>query len=252
VNVADVGRGLAGTGAAVVGYELGRVAGLLPSSLPGSTAVGRAAVELVRSGEFWSAAWTTARGAALGLVLATAAGTVLGLLLATSRWARRLLSLPIDLVRTVPAVALAPILVQAVGRGVPSRAIAVAYATTWPILFNTIAGVRHVDPVAVDTARTFGFGRVARAVRIAVPSALPFIVTGIRVAIGIAVIVEVAVEIFVPDSTDAGIGGLIALSAINGADDAARSRIYAAAVLAGVLSLALDAVARRAERRWSW
>lgn len=250
VGLGPAVKGVAGTALIAVAYEFGRSVGLLPGTLPYSAGVARAAVGLAGDGEFWSNAWVTARGALVGLTIATVAGVALGSLLGASRWAHRVIALPVELVRSVPAVALAPLLQQALGRGLASRSLAVAYAATWPVMFNTLYGVRHVDRVATDTARSFRIGRLARLARVSLPSTLPFAFTGVRVALGIAVIVEVGVEILVPDAANAGIGGFIVLTGINGADEAARLDVYAAAVLAGVLGLGLSGALALLERRW--
>ena len=76
-----------------------------------------------------------------------------------------------------------------------TQVIAVVFAAVWPVLINTIYGVRQVDPVAVATMRSFGFGPLSIAGRVALPSAAPFIATGVRIAASLAFIVAVAVEL---------------------------------------------------------
>ena len=75
------------------------------------------------------------------------------------------------------------------------KVILVAYATTWPILFNTVYGVHDVDPVAVQTARCFGLKHAAILWHINLPSAAPFIFTGIRISASIGLIVVIGAEL---------------------------------------------------------
>jgi len=250
LEIGDVVRGMLGTAAVVGVYELGRATGALPGTVPSSAAVAGSAIELLRIGEFWSAVADTSLGAFIGVALAAMVGVTLAVVLGTSRVVAGFLSVPIDVVRTVPAVALLPILVQAVGRGALSRSLVVGYAALWPILFTVLAGVRGVDRVALDTARSFALGPFARLARVTMPSVVPHVVTGVRIGLGIAVVVEVSAEILLPDPASPGVGGFIVLAGINGTDDAARLKIYAATVLAGVLGLLLNSLAATVERRF--
>ena len=113
------------------------------------------------------------------------------------------------------------------------RVALVAYASTWPILLNTIYGIRSVDPVARDTARAFGLGAAATAWSVSLPSAAPFIYTGIRISAGIALIVAISCELI------AGGGPGSGPSCSPTRRPACRgSSLYAAIVVSGLLGLA--------------
>ena len=97
--------------------------------------------------------------------------------------------------RPIPSVALIPLAILLLGRGIDMRVALVAYASAWPILFNTITGVREVDPQARDTARAYGFNAGEVLARVTLPAAAPFIATGVRISAGIALILAVSTEL---------------------------------------------------------
>jgi len=148
----------------------------------------------------------------------------------------------VEFLRPIPAVALLPLAIFWFGTGTPTIRFLVAYAAVWPILVNTIYGVRGVDRMLYDVAAISGVGRVARIVRVSVPAALPSIVTGIRISAALALVVCVTAEYFVGSQ---GVGEYLYAHGI-----AYRlPELYAAAALTGLLGLAIDAVLRSVARR---
>ena len=105
----------------------------------------------------------------------------------------------------------------------------IVYASVWPILFNAIYGVHDVDPVAKETARSFGFGRVSILIRVSLRSAAPFIYTGIRVAAAVALILAISAELLAGGSQ--GIGTFILIAQQGGERDV----VYASTIVAGLL-----------------
>ena len=148
-------------------------------------------VEEAGTGGFWSAVGNTLQGLVIGLGIAIALGVPLGLLIGSSRWAYRALRVPIEFLRPIPSVALIPLAVLVYGSGLESKVFLAAFASTWPLLMQTLYGVQDVDPVATDTARSFGYSRMARLVRVTLPSAVPYIATGIRISAAVALILVV-------------------------------------------------------------
>ncbi len=206
-------------------------------SIPRPSEIFREVFGLLTDSGFLAEVWTTLKGASIGLAAAIVVGVVLGVVVSTSVVAKRLLLPVIELIRPLPGVAYAPLLIAVFQRGLMSRSFTVAVACTWPILFNTQAGFAAVDPVAVQTARSFNATRWAVIGRISLPSASPFIWTGIRISASIAIIVEVAVEILIPDGT--GIGGFLAQAGSGGVE---LSTIYAATFVAGMLSILMNMI----------
>jgi ABC-type nitrate/sulfonate/bicarbonate transport system permease component len=165
-----------------------------------------------------------------------------GILIGSSRWAYRALRVPIEFLRPIPSVALIPLAVLVYGTGLQSKVFLAAFASFWPLLIQTIYGVQDVDPVATDTARSFGLGRAERMWRITVPSAVPYIATGIRIASAVALILAVTAELVIGAS---GLGREI---------NVARSGnnlpvMYALIVATGLLGWLLNVTTTAGERR---
>src|SRR3970040_2059118 len=94
----------------------------------------------------------------------------------------------------MPSVAIIPVAILLLGIGDSMIVAVTVYASVWPILINTIDGVRHVEPTLIDTGRTFGLTRPQILWRIIVPGAAPYIVTGLRIGLSIALILVTTAE----------------------------------------------------------
>ena len=208
---------------------------------PASAALSELVSQLV-DGAFWSAVGSTLQGWALGLAIAVALGIPLGLLIGSSRWAYRALRVPIEFLRPIPSVALIPLAVLIYGQDLQSKVFLAAFASFWPLLIQTIYGVQDVDPVATDTARSFGLGRAERMWRITVPSAVPYIATGIRISSAVALILAVTAELVIGA---AGLGREINVARSGGNLEA----MYALIVATGLLGWLLNLTATAGERR---
>jgi NitT/TauT family transport system permease protein len=162
-----------------------------------------------------------------GFVLAAAIGIPAGL--AMGYWAigYDMFGLTVDIVRPLPSTALVPIAALVFGIGNSMHIFVVVLATTVPILLATIDGVRGVDPLLLDTARTLGQGTARTFRTVLLPAALPSIATGLRVAIAIALIVGISSEMMMsPD----GLGRRVVY---------AQRMLRIADLYAGVLTLAV-------------
>jgi len=140
-----------------------------------------------------STLWRMMRGYAIGCTL----GISLGLAIALSRPVRMALLPLIELLRPIPIPAIIPPLIFLLGLGDALRLFAIAFATFFPVVLNTIAGVRSVEPTYHQVARTFGVPRWVALRRVVFPAALPFILAGLRTSLGLAFIVTVIAEMIV-------------------------------------------------------
>jgi ABC-type nitrate/sulfonate/bicarbonate transport system permease component len=208
---------------------------------PASGALGEL-VNQFGDGAFWSAVGSTLEGWALGLGIAIALGVPLGLLIGSSRWTYRALRAPIEFLRPIPSVALIPLAVLIYGQGLESKVFLAAFASFWPLLIQTIYGVQDVDPVATDTARSFGLGRRERMWRVTVPSAVPYIATGIRISSSVALILAVTAELVIGA---AGLGREINVARSGGDLNAMYALIVATGLLGWLLNLSTTAGERR-------
>jgi ABC-type nitrate/sulfonate/bicarbonate transport system permease component len=224
-------------------WELAVRAGLIPESSipPASAAIGELLSEL-GEGSLWKAVGNTLEGWALGLGLAVAAGVPAGILIGSSRWAYRALRVPIEFLRPIPSVALVPLAVLIYGTGLESKVFLATFASFWPMLIQTIYGVQDVDPVATDTVRAFGLGRLARLWRVTVPSAVPYIATGVRIASAVALILSVTAELVIGS---AGLGREINTASSGGNVELMYALIIATGLLGWALNIAATAVERR-------
>lgn len=191
---------------------------------------------------FWSALGDTLTGWALGLALAVTGGVVIGLALATVPYARELTASTVEFLRPIPSVALIPLAVLLYGTELRSVLLLVVYAAFWQVLVQVLYGVQDVDPVAEETARSYGLGSWARVRHVLWPTALPYVMTGVRLAAAVALILTVTAELVIGAP---GLGARIAVAQTS----QAVPEMYALIVVTGLLGLLVNVGARTVERR---
>jgi ABC-type nitrate/sulfonate/bicarbonate transport system permease component len=227
--------------AILVAWELyGRSSNPLLFTYP--TAVARAAVDMVADGSLIRALGQSMSVLAAGFVIGTVIGIALGLLAGRSTVAAALLELPVNALYATPMVALIPVLVLWFGFGVTSKIVVVTLFVVFPVLINTMRGVREVDARLVEVARTFCSSERRLWFDLILPSALPFIVTGIRLAIGRALIGVIVAEFY---TAFAGLGYLI----VDNANTFKTARVFVPIVVLMALGVALTALLEWAEGR---
>jgi ABC-type nitrate/sulfonate/bicarbonate transport system permease component len=141
-----------------------------------------------------------------GFGLAVLVSVPLGLLMGTIPLVYRLLEPITEFIRPIPSSAYIPVAILFLGIGNEMKVFVVFLACCFPILLNTYGGVRAIDPVLIDTGRTFGLSKLATLWKIILPAAMPSILTGMRISLGIALIVVVVAEMITGNS---GIGYFI-------------------------------------------
>ena len=238
---------LASVAAALAAWEVVSRTGVISEQdLPAMTTTVRELWSMMHTRDFWVAFAQTVRGWALGLGIATALAVPIGILLASSNFALRAFRVPIEFLRPIPSAALIPLLFLTLGTTLKSEVFLATFGAFWPLLVQTIYGVRDVDPVALDTARSFGLGRFERLYRIKLPSAVPYIATGLRISSAVALILAFTAELFM------GTGGLGKI--MNVAESFGLTvQVYALALATGALGLAIYVLFAMLERwalRW--
>ncbi|HKF80537.1 MAG TPA: ABC transporter permease [Thermoleophilaceae bacterium] len=191
---------------------------------------------------FWKAVGNTLQGWALGLGIAAALAIPLGIVIGSSRLLYRATRGVIEFLRPIPSVALIPLAILIYGTGLKSKVFLASFAAFWQLIVATLYGVQDVDPVATDTARSFGFSRIQRLFRVTLPSAIPYIATGVRIASAVSLILTVTAELVIGSS---GLGRSINV-ARSGGDE---QLMYALIIATGILGLALNTIFVLAERR---
>lgn len=181
---------------------------------------------------------TWAIGLAIAAVLALVLGTVIGLVPTLRRYTRS----TIEFLRPIPSVAIIPLAILMFGLDRDASLVIVVFATFWQILIQVLYGVGDVDPVARDTLRSFGLGPAARFTHLVLPTALPYVMTGIRLGATVALILTVTGELLIGAD---GIGRLLTTRATAGDYAGVYSLVVTAGVLALIINLGIRAIERR-------
>ncbi len=225
----------------VAGWEaLARLGSVEDYLLPAPSDVARALVE--DRDLLLPDAWVTLREVLLGFALALAAGLGAATLLHLSPVARRALYPLVVGSQAIPVIVIAPILVIWFGFGMTPKLIVIALICFFPITVNTLDGLASVDPAQVKMLRTLDASRWQVFRRLELPSALPYVFSGARVAVAVAVIGAVFGELV---GSDEGLGHAIQI----GTAQLLTARVFAATLLLAVMAIALFALIGLVQRR---
>jgi ABC-type nitrate/sulfonate/bicarbonate transport system permease component len=216
------------------------------AALPPTSAVLAALVDELGTAAFWQALGETMTAWALGLSIASVAAVAVGLLLGSVPFLRAVTASTVEFLRPIPSVALIPLAVLLYGIELRASLLLVVYACFWQVLVQVVAGVVDVDPVAQDTARSYGLGPLARVRHVTWPTALPYVLTGLRLAASVALVLAITVELI---TGAPGLGKEIASAQSGGA----VALTYALVLATGLVGVAVNLLARLVERRaLSW
>ncbi|GAA0249279.1 ABC transporter permease [Actinomadura nitritigenes] len=194
------------------------------------------------TGAFWRALLETLPGWAIGLAVATAVGVVLGVAVGGLPLVRAALASTIEFLRPIPSVALIPLAVLLYGTTMRSTLLLVVYASFWQVLVQVLYGVQDVDPVARETARSYRFRALTQVRTVLWPTALPYVMTGFRLAAAVALILEITGELVIGSP---GLGKQIAVAQSSGA----VASMYALVIVVGLIGVLVNVVVRAVERR---
>lgn len=228
---------------------LTRVLGVPTYLVPPPSAIAQAGIQNAES--LGLSALTTAKAALAGFALSALIGVFAAVVLSSSRTLERALYPYTVFLQTVPIVAIAPLLVLWFGPGLRAVSVSAFIVSVFPVIANTLAGLRSVDPALRDLFRLYGARRLATLIKLEIPHALPSIVTGLRIASGLAVIGAIVGEFvagFVEDAAGLGIRVLEANRQFR------TDLLFAAVLLATALGLMLFGAVNLAGylllRRW--
>jgi NitT/TauT family transport system permease protein len=232
-----------------IGELIGRIGLVNREDLPPTSDVLRTLWQMLTAEGFASDVLITTGNWLLGLAVAIAIGVSAGLLLGSVPMLNAASRLAIDFLRPIPSVALIPLAILVLGTGTEMRVFVIVFASIWPILFNTIYGLMEVDPLARETARSFGAGRIRVAFTVSLPSAAPFVLTGIRLGATIALILEITAELL----GGGGAGGIGKVINVATSGFGRMDVVLAATLVAGAIGLAANVVLEFASRRgFAW
>jgi len=225
-----------------LGEAVPRLGVVKKAYFPPTSRIASALWDELRDGAFWSALGDTLTGWAIGLAIAVGAGVVVGVLVSVVPYLREATASTIEFLRPIPSVALIPLAVLLYGTQLKSVLLLVVYASFWQVLIQTLYGVQDVDPVAEETARSYGLGAWARVRHVLWPTALPYVMRGVRLAAAVALILAITAELVIGAP---GLGQRIAVAQ----SSQAVPDVYALIVVAGLLGLIVNVGARTVERR---
>jgi len=206
------------------------------------TKVAIAAYHMVLSGELWTYLWPSLVIFAVGLTIAAIVGVAVGLLLARFWVIDVAFGVYITFLYSIPAVALVPLIVLWAGFESTAKIIVLFLFAFFPMAINTYQGVKNVDPRLIEVGRAFRCSERQLWANIVLPGALPFIVTGLRLAVGRGLIGMVLADQYTAIS---GIGYLIVRTAATYQVD----KMFVPIVTLGILGITLTALLRVLERR---
>ncbi len=216
--------------------------GVLPSEyFPPSSQIATALFDQFGRSVFWTALGDTLVTWLTGLAISVAAGVVVGLVIGSVMLLREITASTIEFLRPIPSVALIPGLVVLLHKEQATLVI-VVYASFWQVLIQVLYGVADVDPLARDTARSYRLGVLWRVRYVIWPTALPYVMTGIRLAAAVALILTITGELII-GSPGLGVEINLAYTALD------APAMFALIVVTGLVGVVANTVTRAAERR---
>jgi NitT/TauT family transport system permease protein len=194
--------------------------------------------------------WETTKVSLVGLAIAIAGGILVAVVMIQARWLERMIFPYAVVLQTIPILAIAPLIGIWWGFGITSRVIVCVLISLFPIITNTLFGLRSVDPDQQDLFQLHGAGRLTLLTKLQFPASLPAVFTGFRIAAGLSVIGAIVGEFFFQQGASKGLGELIILYT----DRQETERLITAILFSCALGLALFAVTTsigsRLTREW--
>lgn len=178
----------------------------------------------------------------IGYGLAVVLGVGIGIGLGLSRGVARMVAPVVEFMRAIPPPALLPFTIVAIGIDDRAKVFLIVLGSIWPILLNTIDGIRGVDTALVDSVRSYGAGRSATVATVQIPAALPQVFAGMRSSLAIALILTVISELV---ATSEGVGFSILQSQRNFQIDS----MWAGMLMLGIVGVTINALFTLFERR---
>ncbi|MDR0663994.1 MAG: ABC transporter permease [Helicobacteraceae bacterium] len=213
-----------------------------PYTMPPPEDVVATGVEFVEDGTLWqhtkASIIRVLEGFAIALVLALTLGIVIGL----SRAAERLTEGILQVIQPIPPIAWIPLAILWFGIGEGSKIYIIAIGAFFPILINTVEGIKNIDPKFLELAKVYETSRRRVIARVILPGALPFIMAGIRLGLSMAWICVVAAELI---AAQAGIGYML----MDGRSLARPDMVILGMLIIGVIGKLLDDLLRKITKK---
>lgn len=228
--------------ATIVLWQLVAISGAFGSTIPPVLDALGALVTVLGEPVTYFAIWSTLWGWFVGLAIAIVIAVPTGMVVGSTKFLSHSLRLTVDFLRTVPPVVYIPLLLLTFGASPLLKVTLIVLGAVWPLFIQSMYAVREVDPIALDSARAMRLSRALRIRAVLIPSALPFLFTGLRVAAAFCLLFALAAELL---GGSPGIGRQIALAQL--ASDPTRAFAYL--LLSGALGIGINAVMTSIQRR---
>jgi sulfonate transport system permease protein len=228
-------------------WQAGSAAGLISArTLAAPSAILATAWDLLLHGDLIGNLLVSLARAAIGFAIGATIGGGLALVAGLSRSGEDIVDAPMQMLRTLPFLALVPLFILWFGIGEMPKIVLVAFGAAFPVYLNLFAGIRGVDPKLIEAGRICGLSRGALVTQVVIPGAMPGLLTGLRFSVGIAWLSLVVAEQI---NASSGIGYMI-----NDARDFLRTDVIVVGLLVyALLGLSSDALVRAIERHaFAW
>ena len=213
-----------------------------PLFFPAPDVIAGAFSSLISSGELFHHLGISVWRALIGFVVGGSIGLLLGLLSGLSRKAEYVLDPSLQMLRTVPHLAIAPLVLLWFGFGEQSKIVIIALGAFFPLYVNTFMAIRNVDNKLFDVAKVLAFGRAKLLFRLVLPAALPGILLGVRLSLALSWIGLVVAELI---GSQSGVGFLINL----GKQTSATEDIFVGVIIFAIVGKLVDSFVRALERK---
>ena len=210
--------------------------------LPAPSAIGQGFSAVLSSGELATSTLHTLRVTLLGWLLASALGAGLGIVLGLSQTAWRYSMASIEVMRAIPPVTLVPVALLVFGFSMRMELTIILFVSAWPVLVNTIDGVRGVRSELLDVARMLRLAPADRIRKIILPAAMPSIVVGLRLALSLSLVLAVVAEMI---GNPSGLGNALVRSSQALQPEQMFAYVFAIGLLGVLLNAALQRLAAR-------
>lgn len=216
---------------------------LSPTILPSPTAIAAQFIKLLLSGELFEHLGISMYRALLGFVIGSTTGLLIGLFTGLGKLVERVLDPSLQMLRTIPLLALIPLFILWFGIGEFSKVLMISLGAFFPVFVNTFLGIRNVDQKLYEVSRIYQYTRWEQLTKLILPAALPNLLLGLKLSLGVSWLVLVVAEMM---GTSAGIGYMI---------QDARAYSNTDIVFVGIIIFALigklsDSLVRVLEKRW--
>ena len=210
--------------------------------LPAPSGIGRALGSLVSSGDLSAPVVHTLRSTLAGWALAAALGVGVGMWLGLSDTAWRYSMTSIEIMRAVPPISLVPVALLVFGFALRMELVVIVYASAWTVLVNTIDGVRNVPVELLDVGRMLRMSTLTTIRKLILPSAMPAIIVGLRLALSLSLVLAVVAEMI---GNPRGLGNAV----VRAQQALQPEQMFAYVVTIGTLGVALNAALRYVSAR---